>query len=82
MFDLYPYVLFWLVAVKYTNQCSFHICSKDTETNKKSDPETRRPPSQLLLKPEPPRGGKKPKTHVKTNVSIIIEFGLQVLLFL
>ena len=61
-------------------QCLFHRCSKDDDASKKSAPDTLRPPSQLLLKPEPKRGGKKPKTHIKTNVSIIIEFGLQVLM--
>ena len=36
------------------------------------------PPSSYLLKADVPRGGRKTKTHSKTNTYIIIEFGLQV----
>lgn len=40
----------------------------------------RRPPSTLLLKATTPRGSAKPKAHKSTNVHILLEFSLQVLL--
>ena len=36
------------------------------------------PPSTYLIKSAPPRGTAKTKTHVKTNMHIIVDFGLQV----
>ena len=37
-----------------------------------------RPPSTYLLESEPKRGGAKPQTNSKTNMYLIVEFGLQV----
>ncbi|XP_061420704.1 small subunit processome component 20 homolog [Lethenteron reissneri] len=38
-----------------------------------------RPPSCLLLPPTPTRGGEKAAVNARTNVHILVEFGLQVL---
>ena len=36
------------------------------------------PPSTYLLQAQPKRGIKKSKTHVKTNLYVLVDFGLQV----
>ena len=38
-----------------------------------------RPPSCLLLPEEPKRGGDKPRLSKKTNIHVLVEFGLQLL---
>ncbi|XP_056016221.1 small subunit processome component 20 homolog [Ostrea edulis] len=38
-----------------------------------------RPPSCLLLPVEPKRGGEKPRLSKKTNIHVLVEFGLQLL---
>ncbi|XP_074650347.1 small subunit processome component 20 homolog [Tubulanus polymorphus] len=43
---------------------------------------TKRPPSSLLITHAAPRGGIKPKHNTKTNMHIVVEFGLQVLYML
>ncbi len=53
-------------------------CRKTDEVDQGADPRLP-PPSTYLLADEPNRGGKKAKTHSKTNMHILIDFGLQVL---
>lgn len=69
----------------------FNVCSVDIvyyieenftfrEKEKTNDKdEKRKPESCLLLPATPKRGGDKPKAHKKTNIHILVEFGLQVL---
>ncbi|XP_063423263.1 small subunit processome component 20 homolog isoform X1 [Mytilus trossulus] len=41
-----------------------------------------RPPSCLLLPPKPAYGGGKPKANKKTNIHVLVEFGLEILYLL
>ncbi|XP_041354948.1 small subunit processome component 20 homolog [Gigantopelta aegis] len=52
--------------------------TKEKPRKKALDPRIQ-PPSCLLLQPALPRGGDKPKTAKKTNIHVIVEFGLQLL---
>ncbi|XP_061192168.1 small subunit processome component 20 homolog [Saccostrea echinata] len=52
--------------------------SKQKETEEK-ETQSFRPPSCLLLPEEPKRGGDKPKLSKKTNIHVLVEFGLQLL---
>jgi U3 small nucleolar RNA-associated protein 20 len=55
-------------------------CHFRTAKPEETPPDPRiQPPSTLLLKTEAPRGGKKSKTFAKTNMHILVEFGLKVL---
>ena len=56
--------------------CSFSWC-RNSEEEKPVDPRLP-PPSTYLLKEQPKRGGKKAKTHTKTNLYLLVDFGLQV----
>ncbi|KAH3726396.1 hypothetical protein DPMN_052258, partial [Dreissena polymorpha] len=52
---------------------------KTVETKPLEEKPGLRPQSCLLLQPEAPRGGLKPKTSKKTNKHVLVEFGLQLL---
>ncbi len=54
----------------------FIVSYREKPVEKES--EGHRPESCLLLPQAPPRGGLKPKTHKKTNMHIVVEFGIQV----
>uniref|UniRef100_S4RGK7 U3 small nucleolar RNA-associated protein 20 domain-containing protein n=1 Tax=Petromyzon marinus TaxID=7757 RepID=S4RGK7_PETMA len=53
-------------------------CQKDAGDELVCPPNSR-PPSCLLLPPTPTRGGEKAAVNARTNVHILVEFGLQVL---
>jgi U3 small nucleolar RNA-associated protein 20 len=63
-----------------SNEALPMITPKKTSSDefKPADPRLQ-PESTYLLKPEPTRGLKKPKYLVKTNMYLIVEFGVQVL---
>ena len=51
----------------------------DKKENKHEEVNPRlQPTNTYIVKAEPKRGGKKPKTHAKTNLHVIVEFGFQV----
>ncbi|XP_062575188.1 small subunit processome component 20 homolog [Saccostrea cucullata] len=57
------------------------LSDKQSKQKKSEEKETQsfRPPSCLLLPEEPKRGGDKPKLSKKTNIHVLVEFGLQLL---
>ncbi|XP_064596875.1 small subunit processome component 20 homolog [Liolophura sinensis] len=57
------------------------FCDKQTDKKKVLEEQKpgERPPSCLLLTTAAPRGGVKPKGSQRTNVHILVEFGLQLL---
>ncbi|XP_023930047.1 small subunit processome component 20 homolog [Lingula anatina] len=56
---------------------------KDKSNMSKPPPDPRlHPPSTLLLTSAPPRGGVKPSGNQKTNMHILVDFGLQLLYML
>ncbi|CAL1546796.1 unnamed protein product [Lymnaea stagnalis] len=57
------------------------FAAKNSKVDKENEekPQTRVPESCLLLPQAAPRGGLKPKADKKTNIHILIEFGLQLL---
>ncbi|XP_034333284.2 small subunit processome component 20 homolog [Magallana gigas] len=61
---------------------SFPQLSENQSKKKKGedkDAQTFRPQSCLLLPQEPKRGGDKPKLSKKTNIHVLVEFGLQLM---
>ncbi|XP_078326712.1 small subunit processome component 20 homolog isoform X1 [Crassostrea virginica] len=61
---------------------SFPQLSENQSKKKPSEENTAqpiRPPSCLLLPEEPKRGGDKPRLSKKTNIHVLVEFGLQLL---
>ena len=59
-------------------QIYFIFFPSETKVEKTEERPGQKPQSCLLLPPTPQRGGNKPKTSKKTNIHVMVEFGLQV----
>jgi U3 small nucleolar RNA-associated protein 20 len=74
-----------LAIVKHNEDCVvLKFPSTQFVFSEKSKAETKenqsfRPPSCLLLPAEPKRGGEKPRLSKKTNIHVLVEFGLHLL---
>ena len=58
-------------------QCAI-LCFSEAKTEKTVEKPGQKPQSCLLLPADPVRGGQKPKASKKTNIHVMVEFGLQV----
>ena len=58
-------------------QCAILFFS-EAKTEKTVEKPGQKPQSCLLLPADPVRGGHKPKASKKTNIHVMVEFGLQV----
>ncbi|KAH9508651.1 U3 snoRNP protein [Bulinus truncatus] len=66
------------VTAKLITEAKAEAVPKDDVT-KGDNSKTRMPDSCLILPPSLPRGGLKPKASKKTNIHILVEFGLHLL---
>ena len=66
-----------LCFLLYDKKMLFHCLIR--ESKEKAEPLPGQKPESCLLLPEAPqRGGNKPKSNKKTNLHVMVEFGLQV----
>lgn len=67
-------------VVEALNWFLYNHLSRRSEKKEAPPPDPRlKPPSTFLLKKEAPRGGVKSKTFSKTNMHVMVEFGLKLL---